>query len=59
MLAFIGAWILARLFAFIVFVVLLLPACILYTATEFLGTPNIEWLMDKIYQFATTPIIDE
>jgi len=59
MLAFIGAWMIARGITFMIFVALLPLACVLYLGTEMLGTPNIEWLMDGLYRFVVTPIVEE
>lgn len=39
-----------RALAFLVMVVLLPLAAFLYAGTAFLQTPNIEWLMDRLYR---------
>lgn len=57
MLIFVGAWLLARGIAAIVFIALLPLGAILFLASQLLGTPNIEWLLDALTRFIKTPIV--
>lgn len=41
-----------RAIAFLLMVALLPLAAVLYAGTSFLQTPNIEWLMDRLYRRA-------